>query len=49
MPLSFSAVRAPPQSPVSVSCSQIEVGCFALSSACARNADREGQRRGSRE
>ena len=32
MPLSLSAVRAPFQSPVSVSCSQIEAGGFAFSS-----------------
>jgi len=35
MPLSFSAVRAPPQSSVNVSCSQIEAGCLAGSSARA--------------
>ena len=35
MPLSLSAVRAPPQSPVSVSCSQIEGGGFVLSAARA--------------
>src|SRR5579884_2172997 len=33
MPLSLSAVRAVPQSPVSVSCSQIEAGLFASSAA----------------
>ncbi len=37
MPRSFSAVRAPPQSPVSVSCSQIDFG-FGGSLACAADA-----------
>ena len=35
MPLSLSFLRAPPQSPVKVSCSQIEVGGLAFSAAYA--------------
>ena len=48
MPLSLSAVRAPSQSPVSVSCSQIEGGGFRFLFR-ARARHRESQRRGSRQ